>query len=208
MTTCNATTRAGTPCQQPAGWGTDHAGNGRCKLHGGKSLGGIASATYKNGRYTKYLPNRLIERYKQGVADEQLLVLADEIALIDSRLADLLSRVDTGESGQLWANLTRAWENFKSATATTDQIKYQLEMDMIIDSAQNDYLAWGEIHSLIDQRRRMVESERKRLVEIQQMITAKEAMTLIAAIQGIILENVTDKDAIRKISTAVNGLIG
>ena len=36
---CGAKTRAGTPCQQKAGWGTDHVGIGRCKLHGGKSTG-------------------------------------------------------------------------------------------------------------------------------------------------------------------------
>lgn len=37
MVRCAATTRAGTPCQQPAGWGTGHVGTGRCKLHGGNA---------------------------------------------------------------------------------------------------------------------------------------------------------------------------
>lgn len=37
---CNARTRGGTPCRRPAGWGTDHAGTGRCKLHAGCSPGG------------------------------------------------------------------------------------------------------------------------------------------------------------------------
>ena len=183
------------------------AGRNVCHIHGGKTPAGIALPQFKDGRYSKYLPNRLIERYKAGISDDQLLVLADEIALIDSRLADLLSRVDTGENGQLWANLLKAWEGFKEASATVDRLKYQLQIDILFDAARDDYLAWGEIHSLIDQRRRMVESERKRLTEIQQMITAKEAMTLIAAIQGIILENVTDKDTIRAISAAVNGLV-
>ncbi len=32
---CAAKTRAGRDCRRPAGWGTDHAGVGRCKLHGG-----------------------------------------------------------------------------------------------------------------------------------------------------------------------------
>jgi hypothetical protein len=206
---CAAKTRAGTPCQQIAGWGTDHVGNGRCKLHGGKSLGGIASATFQNGRYSKYLPGRVIVRYKLGISDDQLLVLADEIALIDARLADLLSRVDSGENGALWANLITAWRELKSAVRTgnrEEQTEHAATIDIIINQAKTDYQAWGEIHALIDQRRRMVESERKRLVEIQQMITAKEAMTLIAAIQGIVLEHVTDKTTIRNISAAVNAL--
>ena len=30
---CGARTRSGTQCRRPAGWGTDHAGHGPCKLH-------------------------------------------------------------------------------------------------------------------------------------------------------------------------------
>src|SRR3990167_9158749 len=35
--TCGAKTRSGGPCRQRAGWGTDHVGAGRCKLHGGSN---------------------------------------------------------------------------------------------------------------------------------------------------------------------------
>lgn len=36
--TCGATThQAKTPCRKQAGWGTDHLGFGRCKLHGGST---------------------------------------------------------------------------------------------------------------------------------------------------------------------------
>lgn len=34
---CGAKKRAGGPCGRPAGWGTDHVGRGRCKLHGGST---------------------------------------------------------------------------------------------------------------------------------------------------------------------------
>lgn len=36
---CGAKTRTGSPCKKEAGWGTDHLGRGRCKLHGGSSTG-------------------------------------------------------------------------------------------------------------------------------------------------------------------------
>jgi hypothetical protein len=35
--TCGAKARSGKPCGRPAGWGTSHAGTGRCKLHGGNT---------------------------------------------------------------------------------------------------------------------------------------------------------------------------
>lgn len=40
MTACGARTRSGGSCGRPAGWGTDHAGSGRCKLHGGRTPSG------------------------------------------------------------------------------------------------------------------------------------------------------------------------
>lgn len=43
---CCAKTRAGGFCKQPA------MKNGRCRLHGGKSLSGIAHGRYKDGRFT------------------------------------------------------------------------------------------------------------------------------------------------------------
>jgi hypothetical protein len=44
MTACGARTRSGGSCGRPAGWGTDHAGFGRCKLHGGATPNGKAAA--------------------------------------------------------------------------------------------------------------------------------------------------------------------
>jgi hypothetical protein len=37
---CGGRTRSGTECRREAGWGTDHQGFGRCKLHGGSSPDG------------------------------------------------------------------------------------------------------------------------------------------------------------------------
>lgn len=37
--TCDAQNRDGDPCSLPAGWGTDHPGEGRCKHHGGATEG-------------------------------------------------------------------------------------------------------------------------------------------------------------------------
>jgi hypothetical protein len=52
--TCNAKTRAGGLCQNAP------MANGRCRMHGGKSLRGIASPRYKHGRYSKDVLGRLV----------------------------------------------------------------------------------------------------------------------------------------------------
>ena len=58
---CGAKTRSGKPCRHEKGWGTDHPGEGRCKLHGGASLRGVNSATFKTGEHSKYFdPSTLV----------------------------------------------------------------------------------------------------------------------------------------------------
>ncbi len=44
---CGAKTRHGTRCRQPA------MRNGKCRLHGGKSLSGKAHGRYRHGLFTK-----------------------------------------------------------------------------------------------------------------------------------------------------------
>src|SRR4051794_2422133 len=41
---CGAQRRNGDPCRRPAGWGTQHAGYGACKLHGGSTPNGHVHA--------------------------------------------------------------------------------------------------------------------------------------------------------------------
>lgn len=206
MAQCTAKSkRSGKQCKKDA-----VVGSNVCHIHGGKSPGGIASGTYKNGRYSKFLPDRLTSRFQTSIDDPNLLELRAEIALTDGRLEDLLKRVDTGESGRLWDLLQDQWTAFREAVQSGDkQAQGQRinEVDKLIRQGVGDYAAWREIHNLIDHRRRLVESERKRLVEAEQYITAQQAMLLVSAMLGIIKENVSDKDTLRKISRGVNALV-
>jgi hypothetical protein len=51
---CGAKKKRGGLCGRPAGWGTDHPGTGKCKLHGGRSTGpkdkAKASASQRGNR--------------------------------------------------------------------------------------------------------------------------------------------------------------
>jgi hypothetical protein len=50
---CGAKTRSGTPCKRAPRY------NGRCNLHGGKSLAWFAHPNYKHGLYSKYVPRNI-----------------------------------------------------------------------------------------------------------------------------------------------------
>jgi hypothetical protein len=90
---CNGKNRQGEPCGNEA-----INGASKCRFHGGASLIGVASPTFKHGRYSKHLPTRLAARYAEALSDPQLLELRDEIALVGTRQTELLEQLDSGLS--------------------------------------------------------------------------------------------------------------
>jgi hypothetical protein len=199
---CGAKSRDGDPCRQPA------LENGRCHYHGGRSLRGIASPTFKDGRHSKYLPGRLLERYQEAIADEQLLNLRDEIALVDTRLGELLGRLHTRESAAFWTALKDAKRRILSNPTGEDLKATMASLLDTIDAGGAEYELWAEITPLLETRRKLVESERKRLVDMQQMITAEEAMTLVAGLLRAVKRNVQDVGSLNAIQTEFISLVG
>lgn len=62
---CGAKTRSGDKCKHEAGWGTDHVGTGRCRLHGGCSPKGPDSPQFKHGERSKYFDVTQIEGFAE-----------------------------------------------------------------------------------------------------------------------------------------------
>lgn len=156
---------------------------------------GILSPRYKHGRYSKYMPTRLLNRYAEAIDDPELLAMKEDIGLIDARIADVLGRVDTGEAGLTWKTLKTTYSDFKDAMRLHDGDRMAVDMqeiEKLLGKGYGDYVAWSEVTSLLEQRRRLVESERKRLVEMKQMITVEDTLSLIMRITNVIKETITD----------------
>jgi hypothetical protein len=201
---CGARTRTGDSCKQPA------LENGRCRFHGGKTPKGIDSANFRHGRYSHYLPARLKQRYEEACQDDRLLEMRDEISLLDTRITELISGMDTGESGRIWRDLKNARKQLLYAKQVDDQSGMTQALNSIVILIQNgarDWEAWAEITTTIEQRRRVVESERKRLLEMQQYITAEKAMLLIYAVAEILKRHIPDRQLLDQISGEIGRLI-
>lgn len=89
---CDAKTRNGGRCRHEAGWGTDHFGEGRCKLHGGASHG----RPIIHGRYAYALQGKLREKFAAAMTDVNPLDLLPELAMQRTLLADYVSRFQPG----------------------------------------------------------------------------------------------------------------
>jgi hypothetical protein len=84
---CGARNRHGKPCRNPAGFGTNHVGEGRCTLHGG-------AAQIAHGRYSSINRPRIRDLLERHQADPDPLNLLPELALLRSLIVDYIERYD------------------------------------------------------------------------------------------------------------------
>ena len=190
---CGAKTRSGGTCQT---WAMP---NGRCRMHGG-SLNNLGenNGNFRHGRYSKHLPTRIQADYEAAKRDTGLLSLRNEAALMDARIADLLTRVDSGESGALWQATKAAFDDLVKANRKGDTAAASValrDLNDCINRGVADYAAWNEVGRAVENKRRLSESENKRLVQAQQTITVERMMLLITAIASSVNTHVADETA-------------
>lgn len=149
-------------------------GKNVCYIHGGKSPSGMASGTFKDGRYSKDLPTRLLSGYLEARHDPEILNLRDELAMYRVNLRELAQQLQPGPDGQ---------------------------------PPDNYFELWDKITEKIDKLCRVVESERKRLVEMHQMLTAEQLLLIQARIVDIIKTFVPERDRLAGIINAFGSLV-
>jgi len=139
--TCGGKTRAGGLCKRPAGWGTDHAGQGRCKLHAG------VSATVTHGRYSKIKRPEIKAVIEQYQTDPDPLNLLPELAFLRSVLHNYVDGngmpPDPETTSKLLAEISRIVariEKVKSDNHVTraDLCRIMQEMGRTVDRYVDD----------------------------------------------------------------------
>jgi hypothetical protein len=87
---CGARSRSNNmlPCTLPKGWGTDHVGESKCKLHGG------ASKSPAGGRYSTVMRPALKASIERHDADPRPMDLIPEVSLLRALVEDYVGRYD------------------------------------------------------------------------------------------------------------------
>jgi len=185
-------------------------------MHGGKSLVGIASPSFRTGRYSRCMPARLAERYEEFELDPEHLSSKSEIALMTTRIEDLLTKVDLGESGETWKALRDAYrgcEKFRVAVNKGDPNALSAfwaaydGIGALIGEGYQDAQAWSEIRDTVDARRKLTEAEVKRQTAGQNSVTVAQASTFAAALVASVKRHVTDRTILAAISADISRLV-
>jgi hypothetical protein len=84
----------GQTCARPAGWGTEHVGFGRCKLHGG-------ATPYRHGRYSRVVRELYLPSIRWKLRAHSLRTLRSTLTVLvpDPERRDELLRLLLAETG-------------------------------------------------------------------------------------------------------------
>ena len=165
---------------------------------------------YKGGRYSRYMPARLLEAYDQSRQDPDILSLNEDISLTEARVADVLQRVDTAESGAMWDELSKLAKEIKLARKSGDPgLVEDLfdEMLKLISKGKGDRENWREIGDLLERKRKLSESQLKLLVTKQEFISRQQAVALVSNLVEVVKTHVNDSQTKRRIIGGISQLM-
>lgn len=195
----------GVRCQRPP-----LSGSLRCHKHGGKSLKGEVSPSYKDGRMSRYSgANRLQQRLDAALADPEYLSLRPELALIDAMLADRWENLEAGGNDDLWSILETQFQQFKGAMASGDVRKMRAtisDIEHTVSKGSSEALARQEIRELIRDRQRLAESMQKTLVTLKQTVTVEQTIQLLHRVINIVAETVDDRRQVSEVMRKIVAL--
>jgi hypothetical protein len=180
--------------------------NGRCRMHGGKNVGGVTHPTYKTGEHSKHLPRRLRETFEAFYNSPDQLTMRESIALVDTRLAELLGKIDPGESGKLWRDARQAWRDLNEAVEDGDsaaQNKHAAKLNSLLNQGVRDYAVWDEIGRQLEQKRKLSETEQKRIMNAQQFVTNEKALMLMHQIELILKNRIQDRGLLTTVASDI-----
>jgi hypothetical protein len=199
--------------------------NGRCYLHGGKSLPpGPSHPRYIHGRLSKALPANLRDKLEEAVADPSLVSLREDVAFADVRRNELASRVESGESGKAWEELGKALRAFDAANSLAKQAAESenpvllasareeaasafQRMRSLITAGKKNESSWDEAIEMTERLAALKAAEMSRLRTLYQMMTLEDVLLMIGQLHNIVAEVVTDREQLTEIGRRIQRLV-
>lgn len=189
---------------------TPIAGKNRCYFHGGPTPRGIKASRYKTGDYSRDMTEQLAKRFREAIADTELLSLRKDVALIDASIGERLSAMHEGEAAELWVKAKKTYKELLAALKRQDDLestRLMSELGSILGHGYDNTLAMREVHKKQDLKRKIIESENKRMKDMRQMVSIEELMLVVGALVDSLKKHVHDVQALSAVSNDLRKLL-
>lgn len=166
-----------------------------CDSHGGPAPNRnfYGRGPMDTGSTSAFPITRLAATYNKQVSDGVLLSNRASIDLIDTRIKQLLERVDIEEAPDRVAKLYELWNDFKSQPEHSPEwLQARVALDDEFKKVYHDYKAWEQIFQALDLRGKSIEREVKTLQSIKAMMTAEDGYHLSARLLAASMKVIGD----------------
>lgn len=187
-----------------------------CRYHGGLSKAGPANPAWKHGKHSillKTLPPNLVAAAQEVLTNPAHIEMREHLGVLNAMLVDSISRWDAG-AGELFPKLRQAWTAYRGELARGGQAnKARLQEAMrdlhdLIETGFADYLARDETRAIIQDIRKVNETERKRLIDQELMMSADQVAVLVSQLVGDIRAEVADPEVLARLHRRFAGRLG
>lgn len=144
------------------------------------------------GKYSKYAPARLLERYEAALTDPEYGSLRDSVALVDARISELLEAYGEGSSTEIWSQLIDSWMDFTRAISNGDTTRQTIllgHIDQLIRQGSTIEKTWNDIGNALEARRKLVDTDMRNRVAASQNITVEQALALVSMMLEVMKES-------------------
>ncbi len=145
----------------------------------------------------------LLKNYLVALGDPALLEFKRDIALLEARRSELISRSTTGDSDQWRKDLRKSVKEVERAIGNGDVLSIDFAMKTHKDLVQRGYVdavVWEEIARIIRTIKSLRAAEIKRSKETELSMTRDEVLELMTKVAKAIDVHVQDKQVLAAIS--------
>jgi hypothetical protein len=174
-------------------------------MHGGKTLRGAASPTWKGKGYSVHVPRRLADMLEQLEAVGDYVRMKEEIHLLRARLNEQCIRLDEGENPRAWPRFLSRLRGARNALAkeppdVEDALTHLAAMEALAsDSAANDRV-WSQMEATMRTLVKLTDNERKVYEELNRTITPEAWKTFVLTLVGAVERNVSDRAQVEAVA--------
>lgn len=160
-------------------------------------MSGAQSATFKHGKYTEVIPSRVMEWYLEFRRDPNLMDMTDDIGLLQARQKEILGGLSTGEAGASWRRMAELIQALKAAMSARDSegiVSALTQLETLARNGASDVQVWNEYMNVGEKKRRLVETERKRRMDMKVMLAPEQLMAILRGYTQIVMEETNPDD--------------
>lgn len=186
--------------------------NGRCNIHGGKSLKGAAHPSFRTGEWSAHLPKNVGDRLLAAAQDPEYLSLRDELAFNAAHIMGLMEGFNHGTDEGTWDRILAQVELIETLMfckevssmlelhggpkTNVTKLSYAIEeLVKLVRYGRNEKKLYKEIESSMESRRKLVETDLKREQMQANNMPADEVLALFLQVVGVV-KKVFKKDVV------------